>query len=147
MSEITEITIYNVYDFVTYSFNESRREFIISWDSLNTEVENIMKCEKIPYDKDVKYSAVWINELKKCVGWEKGMELQLASRYSYRSDRSGIFIITVLKQFYDGQIYEFIDKDGYFRVRQYTTKAVISTQGKNSRQMELCNCLYNDNLQ
>ena len=144
MSEQPEVTIYNVYDFVNYSFNQENGVLVVMWDVFNKDVENVMVFEKIPYDSTRKYSALWVDELKRRVGWNQGMEIQLATRYSYRNNTNGLFIITILKESYDGHIYEFIDKDGYFRVRQYKTPAVISSEGKNSRDMEICNCVYND---
>lgn len=144
MSEHREVTIYNVYDFVNYAFNPVKGELNITWDISNADVENVMTIEKIPYDSNLKYSALWVEELKRCVGWEQGMEIQLSINYSYKPNAHGILSITVFKECYNGHIYEFIDKDGYFRVRQYKRPAVISSEGKNSREMELCNCVYND---
>ena len=96
MSEQPEVTIYNVYDFVNYSFNQENGVLVVMWDVFNKDVENVMVFEKIPYDSTRKYSALWVDELKRRVGWNQGMEIQLATRYSYRNNTNGLFIITIL---------------------------------------------------
>lgn len=138
--EETAIDIYSIHEFVTYEYYEDKKTLRVSWDKTNIPLHNLMKKERIPYQSELKYNAVWVGELKRCVNWEEGQELKIlikdVSRYADNEFNIQVFSDECVVAF----LYEMVDKEGYFCVRNYGAKRSIH----NYENMKRIDCVYNE---
>lgn len=134
-----EINIYNVYEHVTYEFNENVIKII--WDHTNTQVNELMVLEAklflIKHIQIQKASCCWVDILKKYTEWENGEKIY----FKGVSSRKGLIeiIIYMIKVEVFGA--EIIDENGYLLLRDYETSNNEYTSIRKK-----CDCIYNDLL-
>lgn len=149
MSINQEIAIYNMYDYVTYEYDENNKVLGIFWDNNNIELNKLligdMDCFTYKHDDNKKYSCLWIDELKKYIDYREGdrIPFQIKLKYGYfhifvNSDIDRKFIFEEIRE--DGFLYicPFGDVLSYLQGTPITSE-LYPTLNK-------CNCLYNDDM-
>jgi hypothetical protein len=68
--EETSIDIYELYNDIVYEYYQETQTLRLTWDRKNIPLHNLMKKERIPYQAELKYNALWVGELKRCIKWE-----------------------------------------------------------------------------
>jgi hypothetical protein len=136
-----EITLENVYDFVTYQFakNEGTESDIlyIKWDNKDPNIDAFMTDDALMHNEGKYYSHLWINKLKELISWKKGNPVYIRSCFM----RRGIFHIVIKKTKSELYDYEFIDENGFLRLRRFDKKTGYYGE------LEIVNCVYNDLLE
>jgi hypothetical protein len=139
--EATSIDIYELYNDIVYEYYPETKILRLTWDKTNTSLHTLMKKERLPYQSELKYNALWVGELKRCVNWEEGKELKIVIK-DISKCHDNEFIIQVLDDVcHSAFIYEMIDKEGYLRVRNYGIKRCIHNY---EEYMKRVNCVYNE---
>lgn len=132
-----EINLYNLYNYVTYNFDENILN--IYWDIMDNNVNNLMMLERrmflLDYKSQNKCSCFWVNELKKYISLKQDKKTYIKCV----SFRNGIIQIFIYDRNIEMFATEMIDEDGYFfiRNREYF-------DGGHTIPLKKCNCLYND---
>jgi len=141
MMEETSIDIYELYNDIVYEYYPETQTLRLTWDRKNIPLHNLMKKERIPYQAELKYNALWVGELKRCINWEEGNELKILIK-DISKCANNEFIIQVLDNVcHSAFLYEMIDKEGYLRVRNYGVKRDIHNY---EEYMKRVNCVYNE---
>ena len=138
--EETALDIYNIHESVVYEYYQDTQTLRVSWDINNKQLHTIMKKERVPYIAELKYNAMWVGELKRCVGWEEGQELKILIKDVSRYADNEFIIQVISDDVIVSFLYEMIDKNGYFCVRNYGVKRNIY----NYEYMKQVNCVYNE---
>lgn len=128
-----EITIHNVYNYVSFEYNEKKQMLCIIWDSNNKIVNKIMNNESLTRDEGNLCNHYWVNEIKKVSGWVIGNRLYLRVYYFY----TGMFCVKFKYTTNGVYAYEEIDEDGFLLLRKYDD--TNSYHGD----LERIDCLYN----
>lgn len=131
------VTIINVYNYVRFEHNKENKSLYIIWDCANKDVHSIMDNESLTRDDDMYIgNHSWVDEIKKCSGWEKGNRLYLRTYYFYKN----MFCIKYKHHTNGVYAYEEIDEDGYLLLRKYIDEKLYYGE------LERSECLYNRNL-
>jgi hypothetical protein len=139
--EETSIDVYELYDDIVYEYYPEIQTLRMIWNKNNIPLHNLMKKERIPYQAELKYTALWVGKLKWFVNWKKGNELFISIK-DISKCASNEFIIQVLNTVsHNTFIYEMIDKEGYLRVRNYGVKRDIHNY---EEYMKRVDCVYNE---
>ena len=132
-----EINLYNLYDYVTYMFDEDILN--IYWDPINKSVDDLMMLERrmflLDYKSQYKCSCFWVDELKKCVSWEHGKKIYMKC-VSFRNGLIQVFIYGRDIQMFGT---EMIDENGYLFIRNNEC-----FDGGRNILLKRCDCVYND---
>jgi hypothetical protein len=127
---MAQVTIDNVYDFVTYEYDLDKSVLWVKWDKYNEEVENIMKNEGYQSSRE-KRGFCWVQILKTITNWKEGDIINIITIYP----RKGQIYI---KWSYADKIsahHIIVGTDGYFYKRDYTLAYIPLVK---------IDCLYNE---
>ena len=128
MDAASEITVYNLHEYITYTILPERQRLVITWDKSN-RILNTLICNEnsLMFNKGYYKSCLWVNEMKRILEWEQGKSFNISMYLDGNSIPYKIHIyetnFTFLK----------IDENGYLMVKPPSRETY-----------ELCNCLYND---
>jgi hypothetical protein len=139
--KMNKIDIFNLYDHITYKYDDEAQILYVNWDINNKVVDSFMNEERTPYNYPHykhfytnKYNCFWVEELKKCLSWEVGSRIHI----NIKSSLDGNFHICVCDYQENRFIYEEIGEDGYLYINPY--EYIFE------KKLEKCNCVYNDLL-
>lgn len=130
-----KITISNLYDYISYKYDDNTRILYVIWDNSNKVINSFMNEEITPYNYPYyKYNCFWVDELKRCISWKMGKKIHI----NIKPSSNGNFHICVCDYQENRFVYEEIGKDGYLYINphQYIFEKIL----------EKCNCVYNDLL-
>jgi hypothetical protein len=115
-----------------YNIFPEKERCVITWDNTNEELNTLMKNENSLLINPVYYSnALWVNEIKRVLGWEVGKSFDIAMYYIPSK-------LIVYKTNNIVNSFVKIDENGYLLVREINKQLNLT--------FERCNCLYNDLL-
>ena len=138
--EEEEVTIYNLYDHVTYLHDTNDKCLIISWDDRNRSMNKCMLNEEFFFNATDKplSSHYWVEEIKKVSDWKLGetIHLMILNVLVEKSPMKVFWSKTKTDSF----IYEKINEDGYLFVNWYDNEIQL-------RSMVKKDCLYNRDWQ
>lgn len=133
MTEVVpQVTLDNVYDFVTYEYNLEKNVLWVKWDKYNEQVENIMKNECYQSSRE-KRGFCWVEVLKCITNWKVGELINIITIYP---NKGKIYI----KWVFADKITAYnimIGDDGYLYKREYTLEYNPFVK---------IDCLYNESL-
>jgi hypothetical protein len=137
LMERSDVDIYNLYEHVTYDYDDINNCLRISWDDRNTQINNLIINEKFFFN-DVNHlsSHYWVEEIKRVADWSLG-EILYINVLKYILDEKGQMKIFWSKK--TGNLhrrYEQISNDGYLYVNWYDDKLQLNNIVKKD-------CLYN----
>ena len=128
---MTDISIFNVYDFVTYKYNLSVNILFVKWDKNNEVVNNLMKNEAYQSPTE-KRGFLWIDKLKEITNWCDGDIINIIGSFP---DTNGRLTITWEFNKTKSASHIIILGDGYFYKRDYN---------QYYKPLVRVDCLYND---
>jgi hypothetical protein len=134
-----DITIFNLYRYVKYDYDNERYILHVSWDYTNKELDNMMNRDLLYYRRDkeydIKHSCEWVGELKNYLSWERGNKIHFHIKNICKGGFSIMVIDDDFKKFY----YDEIGEDGYLYITPFSYKPFLF--------LEKCHCVYNDLLE
>ena len=127
MNAASEITVYNLHEYITYTILPESRRLVITWDKSN-RILNTLICNEnsLIFNKGYYKSCLWVNEMKRILEWVQGKSFNISMYYD------GNYKIHIYET---NSTFLKIDENGYLMVKPPNTKTY-----------DLCNCLYNDLL-
>ena len=135
--EPIDVDIYNLYEHVTYDYDDINKCLRISWDDRNTQINTLILNEKFFFnDIDHLTSHYWVEEIKRVSDWCIGETLYI-NVLKYILNEKGQMKIFWSKN--GGNLhrrYEQISEDGYLYVNWYDDKVQLNNMIKKD-------CLYN----
>jgi len=130
----SKINIHNLHEYLQYEVVAELEQLVITWDTTNDELNRLMRDEYVRIcSNDYYNNSLWVNEVKKMIGYEEGTSYVLIM-YSYLSNERLVIQSTHLNI---PNFYLKLDENGYLLLRP------------NRREDEnyyRCHCLYNDLL-
>jgi len=130
MDAASEITVYNLEDFITYTIVPERRRLVITWDKTNRILHTLICNENsLIFNKNYYKSCLWVNEMKRILEWEQGKSFNISMYLDMNFIPYKIHIYETQYTFLK------IDENGYLMMKPPNTETY-----------DLCNCLYNDLL-
>jgi hypothetical protein len=111
------IDIYNLYENVSYKFDEDKRKFTVSWDKSNKDLCDLMENEvNMIYDQeDIFTNSSFIEFIKESVRWEEGQTIHF--NIICNSLRVTINILDNVYQ--DNYTFLELNGDGYLYIREF----------------------------
>ena len=136
MEEESNISIYNLYDHVTYIHDDIDNCLIISWDDRNPIIKKLMMNEAffVNSTKQSLSSHYWVDEIKRVSNWCQGETIHLMI-LNIIVEKSPMKVFWN-KKTYQTFRYEKINEDGYLYVNWYDDKAKLTNMVKKD-------CIYN----
>ena len=128
---MTEISIFDAYDYVTYEYNLSINILFVKWDKNNEVVNNLMKNEAYQSITE-KRGFMWIDKLKEITNWNDGDIINIIGSFP---DSNGRLTITWEFNKTKSARHILILGDGYFYKRDYK---------QDFNPLVKVDCLYND---
>jgi len=132
-----EIDISNVYDYVSYYYDDEQEVLCVFWDFNNKKLDSFMfeetTCFNYSHNIEKKFSCLWVDELKKRINYNIGDKIPF-----YVISNPGSFFVFIKNNIDTTFIFEEIGEDGYLYVSPYGDIVYPS--------LYKCNCLYNDSL-
>ena len=132
MSE-ENITIHNVYNYVSFEYIEKKQMLCIKWDYNNKIINELMINEALMRDEGILYNHCWVNEIKKVSECVKGNRLYLRVNHFY----TGMFCVKFKYTTNGLYAYEELDEDGFLLLRKYNDNNAYHGD------LERVNCIYN----
>jgi hypothetical protein len=129
---MTEINIFNVYDFVTYEYDITKCRMIVTWDKRNKSINKIMETEW--YQSITrKNGCFWVEKLKEITNWCEGDIINILPPFP---NNGAMYIAWEFNRTLSAR-QTVILGDGYFYTRDYK---------QDYNPFVKVNCLYNDLL-
>ena len=132
-----EINHYNIHEYIKYQITEHLNKVILSWDTKNKQIHNLMLNEELFFKREVTKNCLWLNEVKKVIKWEPGKVFYLYACINLQQTRLNIY--SVEPTIYCQNMYVKIDEDGYFMVKKNIAL--------DDDIFEKVNCVYNELLE
>lgn len=132
-----EINHYNIHEYINYQVTEHLNKVILSWDTKNKQIHDLMLNEELFFKREVTKNCLWLNEVKKVIKWETGKVFYLYACINLQQTRLNIY--SVEPTIYCQNMYVKIDEDGYFMVKKNITL--------DDDIFEKVNCVYNELLE
>jgi len=126
---MSEVNIFNVYDFVTYEYDLTKNRMFVKWDKNNETINDVMIKEGYQSSTE-KRGFMWIDKLKEITQWENGRVITIISSFP---DNGKLYIQWETTKMSARHIV--IMGDGYFYKRDYTQDYIPLVK---------VDCLYND---
>jgi len=131
---MTEITLENVYDYVTYEYDLNKNILLIRWDKNNEDVENIMRFEGY-HSYSIKRGFCWVELLKTITEWKDGEKINIISIFP---TKGRLYVKWMYTQQKISAYNIVIGEDGYLYMRGCSLKKDPFIK---------VNCIFNDNLE
>jgi len=127
---MSEIDIFNVYNFVTYEYNLTKCVMFVKWDKNNEAVDAVMKKEGYQSCNE-KLGFLWIYKLKEITDWSHGDVINIITSFP---NNGKLHIEWEFNRKLSSRHIVILD-DGYFYKRDYNQDYCPSVK---------VDCLHND---
>jgi len=131
-----EVNCYNIHKFISYNISEYLNTLIISWDTTNDQIHNLMLNENLLFRKEHTINCLWINQVKKVVKWEQGRVCYLFA--TLNSQKTSLVVFSLEPSDIHRNICVMINEDGYLMKKKNISP--------DDNIFERVNCVYNDLL-
>ena len=139
--------IYNIYENVSFEFNEAEKSLYIRWDKNNVPLHELLSDEvNAMTDKSLFTNLSFVDKIKECISWEEGQTIHFTlscARFGGRI-RRGEKIIKIAENAYQDE-YTFLELngDGYLYLREFTGSCIFHKDADDFTSHKL-NCYYNE---
>ena len=131
-----ELTVHTLNEFIHYHIFPESRQIVITWDTSNDELNYLMRNEyRFLGSSEYYNNSLWVNEMKKVIGWDFGMCFILEIHSYLTNERLVIQISSGRNNISSYSLR--IDEYGYLG---------ICPNYNNYMEYIRCHCLYNDML-
>lgn len=141
--KMTQVDIYNFYEFVTQEFDETKGRLVLRWDRNNTELRDLMINEEIHlYDKSAFINLSYVDYIKEHTNWEEGQTIYYKTISNYFI-RSKLVFEVITNPFEDEYTFVEINSDGYLYLREFRGTC-MSNKSESQFASHKINCFYNE---
>ena len=131
-----EISYLNIHEYFSYQITEKLNTVIVSWDTKNKKIHELMLNEDLFFRKDRDKNCLWLNEVKRVINWKQGRVFYLYANINLQQSKLNVYSVKPSNSYQN--MYVKIDEDGYLMVK----KNILL----NDDIFEKVNCVYNDLL-
>lgn len=139
--------IYNIYENVSYEFNEAKKSLYVCWDKDNVPLHELLCDEVIAMtDKTVFTNLTFVDELKEHIQWEEGQTIHFTLSFACFGSRSRIRANATIKITDDAYNEEYtfleLNGDGYLYLREFVGQCIFHKDADDFTSHKI-NCYYN----
>lgn len=138
--------IYNIYENVSYEFNEAKKSLYVRWDKDNVPLHELL-CNEVNAmtDKNVFTNLNFVDELKEHIQWEEGQTIHFTLSFSRFGARiKSKKTIKITEDAYNEE-YTFLELngDGYLYLREFVGQCIFHKDADDFTSHKI-NCYYNE---
>lgn len=138
--------IYNIYENVSYEFNEAKKSLYVRWDKDNVPLHELL-CNEVTAmtDKNVFTNLNFVDELKEHIQWEEGQTIHFTLSFSRFGARiKSKKTIKITEDAYNEE-YTFLELngDGYLYLREFVGQCIFHKDADDFTSHKI-NCYYNE---
>jgi len=131
-----EVNCYNIHKFISFKISEYLNTVIISWDTSNDQIHNLMLNENLLFRKEHTINCLWINQVKGVVKWKQGVVCYLFA--TLNDQKTSLVVFSLDQSDIHRNICAMINEDGYLMKKRNISP--------DDNIFERVNCVYNDLL-
>ena len=139
--------VYNIYENVSFEFNEGEKSLYIQWDKNNVPLHELLSVEvNAMTDKSLFTNLSFVDEIKDCISWEEGQTIHFTLSYARLGGkiRRGEKTIKITENAYQDE-YTFLELngDGYLYLREFVGQCIFHKDADDFTSHKI-NCYYNE---
>jgi len=139
---MTQVDIYNVYDFVTQDFDERTGKLYLRWDRGNSTLQELMIREDEGLYDNSFINLSYVDYIKSIVNWKEGETVYYKTTSNcILRNRMSIEVLT--NPFVDEYTFVELNSDGYLYLREFTGDCMCDKDPIYFTSQKI-NCFYNE---
>ena len=141
---MTQVDIYNFYEFVTQEFDEISGKLTLKWDRNNTTLHELMLSESNNlYDRTTFVNLSYVDYIKEHINWKEGDPIYYKVSVNPMM-RSKMTIQLIPNAFEEEYTFIELDSYGYLYLREFRGTC-MSNKSPTEFDSHKIDCVYNDN--